>query len=482
MGFDDNVDAVCYFAPEDLYIVGTSKQVEFSLPDDDPHHWQWADESLNQKPKIDRGAISLLNHRHWTLIQGFKLDIGETVTCMKTVSLEISEITHERQQLVVIGTETSRGEDLPCIGYVHIFQVKRVVPEPGEPASNYKLHRIAKQDTRGGVTALSEVGNSGLLLIAFGPRTIVRGLKEDGTFLPVAFLDVQCYMSTMKPLEGTGMTLLADATKGLWLTGFARDPYRMTLFGKSETEVPVVVADFMPLGDKLFTALVDDDGNLFIHEYNPEDRKSLSGQRLVHQALFHTGQIPISMTSFPSIAPDARDALIRENSEVTIDGDKEQASNGTQDSAVEEKLTSQLLVTTDSGALCLLTPLNPATHRRLTVIQSYILSSSASSGSSSTFLDNHCSLHPRAYRTPDMAENYPSLDASGIGLGRSVGSGAKIIDGSIVSRWKELGTRGRSEMWKAVAVANRSNTSREWEIARARKELDWIMGKTSDYV
>lgn len=48
-----------------------------------------------------------------------------------------------------------------------------------------------------------------------------RGLKEDGSCLPVAFLDAQCYMTSLKSLGDSGLWLAADAWKGVWFCGFS---------------------------------------------------------------------------------------------------------------------------------------------------------------------------------------------------------------------------------------------------------------------
>ena len=70
------------------------------------------------------------------------------------------------------------------------------------------------------MTALSEIGSQGFLLAAQGQKCMVRGLKEDGTLLPVAFIDCQCYTSVAKELKGTGLCLVGDAVKGVWLVGY----------------------------------------------------------------------------------------------------------------------------------------------------------------------------------------------------------------------------------------------------------------------
>lgn len=58
------------------------------------------------------------------------------------------------------------------------------------------------------------------MLMSQGQKVLVRGLKEDQTLLPVAFMDVQVYVSVVKGLSGTGMCLLGDAVKGIWFAGY----------------------------------------------------------------------------------------------------------------------------------------------------------------------------------------------------------------------------------------------------------------------
>lgn len=49
---------------------------------------------------------------------------------------------------------------------------------------------------------------------------MIRGLREDGSCLPVAFLDAQCYMASLKTFGSTKLWIAADAWKGLWFGGF----------------------------------------------------------------------------------------------------------------------------------------------------------------------------------------------------------------------------------------------------------------------
>ena len=48
---------------------------------------------------------------------------------------------------------------------------------------------------------------------------MVRGLKEDQSLLPVAFLDMNMYVSVAKNLNG--MILFGDIMKSIWFVGFS---------------------------------------------------------------------------------------------------------------------------------------------------------------------------------------------------------------------------------------------------------------------
>lgn len=141
--------------------------------------------------------------------------------CIKTINMEVSEVTHERKDMLVVGTAIVRGEDIPPKGSIYIFDIIEVVPDPDQPETNRKLKLFAKEDVKGAVTAISEIGGQGFLIAAQGQKCMVRGLKEDGSLLPVAFMDMQCYANVLKELHGTGMCIMGDALKGVWFTGYS---------------------------------------------------------------------------------------------------------------------------------------------------------------------------------------------------------------------------------------------------------------------
>ena len=195
----------------------------------------------------------------------------ETVMCMKVLNLEVSEHTHARLPLLCVGTAVSQGEDLPIRGRVYVFSIIRVVPYPGKPETRTALKLLAKEEIpRGAVTALSEIGTQGFLVIGQGQKAMVRGLKEDGTLLPVAFMDMGTYVTDIKTVPGTGIVSFADAVKGAWLVGYGEEPYKMISLGKQGGQMEVVGLEMLPVGGDLFIVVADADCNLHVLQFDPE--------------------------------------------------------------------------------------------------------------------------------------------------------------------------------------------------------------------
>ena len=157
--------------------------------------------------------LRLMPHR-------YALEPDEVVMCIKVMSLEVSELTHKRREMVVIGTAMLKGEDTGTQGTIYVFDILDVVPEPDHPETGRKLSLFAKISEKGAVTALAQIGSEGFILAAQGQKCLVRGLKEDHSLQPVAFIDVQCYTSVVKELRGTSLCMIGDAAKGLWLVGY----------------------------------------------------------------------------------------------------------------------------------------------------------------------------------------------------------------------------------------------------------------------
>ena len=266
-----DISHVAYHTPKNVYAVATQSYEPFELPKDDDYHREWAKEELSFPPLVPRGSIKLLSPKEWEVIDNHELDPHEMVMCMKVLNLEVSEHTHARLPLLCVGTAVSQGEDLPIRGRVYVFSIIRVVPYPGKPETRTALKLLAKEEIpRGAVTALSEIGTQGFLVIGQGQKAMVRGLKEDGTLLPVAFMDMGTYVTDIKTVPGTGIVSFADAVKGAWLVGYGEEPYKMISLGKQGGQMEVVGLEMLPVGGDLFIVVADADCNLHVLQFDPE--------------------------------------------------------------------------------------------------------------------------------------------------------------------------------------------------------------------
>ena len=271
MTLGQTIHAVSYHAPSQTCIVGASTMTQFELPKDDDHHHQWQKDDISFLPSTERSLVKLLSLVNGSVIDSLELEPFEIITCVKTLNLEVSETTHERKHLIVVGTAIVRGEDLAARGRLYVYDVVSVVPEPDRPETDKKLKLIAKEDiARGAVTAVSEIGTQGFMLVAQGQKCMVRGLKEDCTLLPLAFMDMDCLVTSAKELRGTGFCVMGDVLKGVWFTGYTEEPYRMLLFGKTNTKMEVVATEFLPDGKELYIVVGDADCNLHIMQFDPE--------------------------------------------------------------------------------------------------------------------------------------------------------------------------------------------------------------------
>ncbi|KAL8998200.1 MAG: hypothetical protein Q9169_002685 [Polycauliona sp. 2 TL-2023] len=382
----EDAHAIDYHEPSKSYVLGVSSKADFKLPEDETHP-EWTSE----------------------------------LTCIKTLSLETSEHTHSRRTLTAIGTAILRGgEDLPSLGRILVFDIIPVVPDPALPSTNRRLKLIAQAETKGAVTALSEIGTQGFLMAAQGQKCMVRGLKEDGTLLPVAFLDMQCYTSVAKGLGGTGMCLWGDAVKGVWFGGFYEDPYALRLFGKSTSHIEVLAGEFLPDGRNLYLVVADADSNVHVLQYDPEQPASQTGHLLLPISSIHTASFPTSLTLLPSSSSSSPSPSSPSSSHPTNPSSPAPANP-----------SPSLLLTSTSGSLSLLTPLTHQTHRTLSALQTHLHST----------LPHPLGLNPRAFRNVEGAEGIVGTTTAGRG---------GVIDMVLVRRWME---GGRWRWWEGGAGA-----------------------------
>ncbi|KAI7160198.1 protein CFT1 [Hortaea werneckii] len=400
----EEIRHLAYHGGRGVYVVATSRLADFYLVDQEGHV---ETDGAALRPQIPQYTLHLLSAKSRQVIQSFPIPYTELITSLKVMQLEISENTHVQKPMVVVGTATQRGEDMPAKGAVTVFDIIDVVPDPDLPESGIKLEVAAREDTKGHVTAL-EPFPGGLIGTAQGLKIMIRGLKEDGSCLPVAFMDGLCQFTELKSLGRSGLWLAGDAWKGLWFGGFVEEPYRLSHLAKTRTHMEVIAADFLPFDGQLFIVIVDAAMDLHVMQYDPENPKSMGGQRLLHRSTFHLGHFASGMSLLPStLAPFAEQPLTNGHAEDTTP-------------EAQAPSLQHVLTTFQSGAVGLITPVDEATYRRLSALQAHL----------SSILEHAAGLNPRAYRAVE-----------------SEGFGARgIVDGSLVQRISELGAVRRAEV------------------------------------
>jgi cleavage and polyadenylation specificity factor subunit 1 len=406
----EDITSLTYFPPTDSYILASNSRTDFQLPQDDEWHPEWQAESTTFLPTTLTSTLKLLSSRSHRIVSQFHFDASERVLCVKTANLEVSEETHERKDLIAVGTAVVKGENITTRGNIYLFDVVDVVPEPDIPETDLKLKLITREEVRGAVSAMSGVGSQGFLLAAQGQKCMVRGLKEDMSILPVAFLDMRYYVHVAKELPGTGLCILGDAFSGLWLVGYSEEPYKLQILGRDLDNPAVLEAEFLPAAKQLYIISAGEDGVLRVLQYDPENPKTERGAKLLLRSTFHTGSMPTSMTLVPPAAAAAAQRSTPANTASSMDLDAPSSQEHT------------ILITGATGSLSLLTPISESTYRRLSTLQNVLVSSA---------LDSHAhyaALNPRAYR---------QIEADGIG-------GRGVIDGDLVRRWWELSTQARA--------------------------------------
>lgn len=221
----EETNALSYFQGMESYIVSVQRGIPFEATEDLVPGIA-SEQAIDMPtpvvkpgellPTTNNGSIKLISPITWAVVDTYELGKYEIALVIKTVELEVSEQTKERKQLVAVGTGIFRGEDSAARGAIYVFEIIEVVPEPGKPETNRKFKLVVREEVKGTVSALC--GVNGFLLAAQGQKVMVRGLKEDQSLLPVAFMDMNMYVTVAKNLNG--MLLFGDFMKSVNFVGF----------------------------------------------------------------------------------------------------------------------------------------------------------------------------------------------------------------------------------------------------------------------
>jgi cleavage and polyadenylation specificity factor subunit 1 len=157
------------------------------------------------------------------------------------------------------------------------------------------------------------------------------------------------------------------------------------------------------------------------------DPKSLQGHRLLQLSTFNTGAYPSTMTLLPQISPPQ---------------ERKPTDSRSPDAAEPLNGRYMILITSQTGAISLLTSLSLSDYRTLSALQAYLTNT----------ISHPLALNAKAYRAVEADS--------------SIG-GRAILDGDILKKWMDLAS------WKRVEGVSRAGAESEWEMQRL---LNKIMG------
>ncbi|KAK5113105.1 hypothetical protein LTR62_003684 [Meristemomyces frigidus] len=446
-----------------MYVVASCVDgdwIESGVPDDEAEEGEVGRsiDDISLRPQMPYYTLSLLSAKTHQAIQHLPLPRPGILTALKVLPLEVSERTHEQRHMIVVSSTLIRGQDAPAIGALTILDLIDVVPVPDVLESGVQMHGLAREETKGAITAVEGFGG-GLIGTAQGMKLMVRGLKEDGTCLPVAFLDAQqAFVGTLRCLGTTGLWVAGDVGKGIWLGGWTQEPYRLSILGRGGYGLDVLDGELLPAAGGLAVLVADGEGAIHCLGYDPEHPDSGLGQRLLHRGSFQVGHTatPGGMLLLPStLAPFASQQieLARALTAASTNG-QDAATNGAIPAPPPPHRLYHLLIPLTSGAIGMVTPIpEESTFRRLSALQTQL----------TTVLEHSAGLNPRAYRAVETSTMAASAS----------GTGARgVLDGSLLQRVSELGATRRAE------VLGRAGTD-GWAM---RSDLEVISGAGLGYL
>ena len=359
------IKSITYHEQSNTFVLSTFNEVPYNAIDEEKNPIVGVDKD---KPSAlsYRGAIKLISPFNWSVIDTIELgenEIGMNVKAMKLDVGNANKKLKNKKEFIVIGTGKYRMEDLSANGSFKIYEIIDIIPEPGRPETNHKFKEVFQEDSRGAVTAITEV--SGRLLVTQGQKVIVRDIQDDGV-VPVAFYDTAVYVSEAKSFGN--LILLGDSLKSVWLIGFDAEPFRMIMLGKDLLSVDVNCADFIVKDEEIFVVIADNNNVIHLVQYDPDDADSLGGQRLLNKASFSVNSYVSNLRSIPKLQEHYNYELRELQTLVSND--------------------FQTIGSTIDGSFFAVFPLNENTYRRMYILQQQITDKEY----------HYCGLNPRLNR------------------------------------------------------------------------------------
>ena len=238
-------------------------------------------------PTVDTFYVQLFSPISWEAIPGTKLTLEpyERVTGLKHLYLTSEGLHSGEKGYIVCATAFCYGEDVTPRGYIRIYDIIEVNPEPGQPLTKNKIKPVYDKEQKGPITAIDAV--NGFLVATVGQKIYVFQFKNQDLF-GVAFIDSQIYIHTLVTMKN--FILVGDVMKSVDLLQFQQDYRTLAVISRDARPLEVYGLEYVVDNTTLAFAVTDADRNVVLFMYQPEARESGGGQKLVRKADFHLGQ------------------------------------------------------------------------------------------------------------------------------------------------------------------------------------------------
>ncbi|KAJ9120594.1 hypothetical protein QFC22_002523 [Naganishia vaughanmartiniae] len=344
------------YDPRSSYYVGAAAiSVPYQLYNDECEPVP-GPEAPNLTPAIiERSTLELFNPYSWTVVDGYEFDENEVVLCVENMVLEATSTEAGVKRYLVVGTSVNRGEDMSSKGNTYVFEIVEVVSGVDQ-LGDWSLRLICTEEAKGPVSALANVAQ--YMVQAMGQKVYVKALDKEDHLVPVAFLDVPPYITSIKVFKN--LILLGDIVKGVWLAVFQETPFRLDVIAKDFYDVSVVAVDFLASEGMMTFSTVDDQGDLRLLEFNPDQSSSNEVAKLVRRTEYHIGQ-PVTKSLMVARRKTAEDRIAPQ---------------------------TQIIYADALGGVSTLIPLKAARFKRLQLLQGQVTRS----------VQHMAGLNPKAYR------------------------------------------------------------------------------------
>ena len=238
-------------------------------------------------PTKETFQLQLFSPVSWEEIPGTKEELQEWERCTAMKHLYLShEGMHSGQKgYIVMATAFKYGEDVTPRGYIRIYDVIEVIPEPGQPLTKNKMKVVYDKEQKGPVTAISAV--NGYLVATLGQKVYIFQFKNKELY-GVAFIDSKVYVHSLACLKN--FILVGDIMQSVDLLMFQQDYRTLAVVSKDTKDLEVYAVEFVVDDSNVAFIVSDADKNVVLFHYAPEARESLGGQRLLRRADFQYGQ------------------------------------------------------------------------------------------------------------------------------------------------------------------------------------------------